>query len=248
MKTRSIFVTVAGIAFATALSVNAQSTLTEVLFNEDGTFYDEYPNSSSAISAPGLSVTSGFGASTQPGFAPYYLSGLGTIKYTVTGAGAHSFIGFVDDEADYVNGVFDDHGFVSGASVPGGMSWQIDQPGPLGNLAAANGPLLDENNVPTGNNDVSFALGFNFNLTAGETATIDLSLTSSSPGGFYLGQANNLDNGADMVYYSGSLTISGQTNNGVPDTGETLIFMLMALTGLAVMMGFERKISKQRAV
>jgi hypothetical protein len=233
------------VALAAASSASAQTTLTEILFNEDGTPYDQYPNSATPISAPGLTVTSGFAPSSQPGFAPYYLSGLGTMQYTVTGAGAHSFIGFVDDEADYVNGVFNDSGFTGGGSKPSYLSWQIDAPSTLGTLAYNNGPLLNVNNVPAGQNDVSFALGFAFNLAAGQKATIDLSLTPSAPGGFYLADQNNYS--GQTVYYSGSLTISG-TTHGVPDNGATWISMLLGLTGLAVVKGFERKLALKRAV
>jgi hypothetical protein len=234
---------VSAVALAAASSANAQTTLTEILFNEDGTPYDQYPFSTSPISAPGVNVTSGFGASTQPGFAPYYLSGLGTLQYTVTSPGAHSFISFVDDEADYVNGVYNDFGFVGGAK-PSYLNWQIDVPSTLGTTAFNNGPLLDANNVPSGQNDVSMALGFAFDLTAGEKATIDLSLTSSAPGGFYLADQNYYS--GETVYYSGSLSITG-TTHGVPDNGATWIYMLLGLTGLAVMTGIERKFALRKA-
>jgi hypothetical protein len=234
---------VSGVALATVLSANAQTTLTEILFNEDGTPTDLYPTSTAPIVAPGLSVTSGFGASSQPGFAPFYLNGLGTLQYTVTGTGAHSFISFVDDEADYVNGPFNDIGLMGGGAKPSYLSWQIDVPSTLGTTAFNNGPLLDANSVPTGQNDVSMALGFAFDLSAGEKATIDLSLTSSAPGGFYLADQNNFS--GQTVYYSGSLSITGGTQ-GVPDSGATWIFLLLGFTGLAVMMGCERKFSLNR--
>jgi hypothetical protein len=242
MKKWTTLTSVAVIALAAAFSAKAQTTLSEILFNEDGTPTDLFPSSSSPISAPGVTVTSGFGNSSQ---SPY-LSGLGTLKYTVSGAGAHTFIGFVDDEADFNNGPFNDYGFVSGGSTPSYLTWQIDIPSTLGTLAYNNGPLLNENNVPNGNNDVSFALGFGFNLGAGQVATIDLSLTSAAPGGSYIYLADQNNISGESVYYSGSLTITSPVH-GVPDNGATWISMLLGLTGLAVMMGFERKFSQKRA-
>jgi len=247
MKQWTTLSMVAAMALTATLSANAQTTLTEILFNEDGTPYDQYPTSAAPISAPGVSVTSGFGNSSQPGFAPYYLSGLGTLQYTVSSAGPHSFIGFVDDEADYAP--FNDYGF-SGGTPASYLSWQIDQPATLGTLAYNNGPLLNVNNVSgkaaglSGSQDVSFALGFNFSLGADQVATIDLSLSSTAPSGsyLYLGQAN-ADSGR-TVYYSGTLSISNEIA-GVPDNGATWITMLLGLTGLAVMMRFERKLSKK---
>jgi len=250
MKRWTTLSAVAAFALAASFSATAQTTLTEILFNEDGTPYDQYPTTAAGISAPGVSVTSGFGNSgvsdnTKTGGAPYYLSGLGTLKYTVSGAGGHSFIGFVDDEADFVNGPFHDYGFVSGGTTPSYLSWEIDVPSSLGTLAYNNGPLLDVNNIPTGNNDASFALGFDFTLGTGQTATIDLSLTSTAPDGsyIYLGQANN--NSGETVYYSGSLSITSPVS-GVPDNGATWISMLLGLAGLAVMMKFERRFSQKR--
>jgi hypothetical protein len=256
MKRWTILSTVAAVAVAATFSANAQTTLTEILFNEDGTAYDQFPNTTSPISEPGVSVTSGFGASTVPISALYnYLSGLGTLQYTVTGAGTHDFVSFVDDEADYAFGPFHDSGsIVHPGSAASYLSWEIGNPessgpGSIGNNAAGSAPgsdLLDDaNDVPGGNVDIALALGFDFTLTAGETATVDLSLSSTAPtSGFYLEQYNNNDNGKDELFYSGSLSISSNVTGppGVPDNGATWLSLLLGLTGLAALMRFEHNL------
>ncbi len=250
MKQWTVLSAVAAVMLAATFSANAQTTLSEVIFNEDGTPTDEHPNTSSPISAPGVTV-SGFGNSGVPSAGPpYYLSGLGTLQYTVTGAGPHDFISFLDDEADYANGFAHDYGFVGDlAGQPSYLSYEIGNPGPVGNNAYNSGVGDDElangNDTPLGDTDISFALGFDFTLAAGQTATIDLSLSSTVPSsGFYLGQTNVFDNGADAVYYSGLLSITSPSAPGVPDNGATWIFMLLGLAGLAMMIRFESKFSK----
>ena len=251
MKQWTILTTVAAVALAATFSANAQTTLTELLFNEDGTYYDLYPTTAAPIAAPGVSVTSGFGSSGVPGSAPFYLTGLGTLQYTVTGAGTHDFISLVDDEADFARGPFNDSGAVVG-SPASGQTWEIGNPestgaGSIRNNAANSAPgsdlLGNANDVPGGDVDIALALGFDFTLAAGQTATIDLSLSSTAPtSGFYLQQYNNNDNREDEVFYSGSLTISSNVSSGVPDNGATWFSLLLGLTGLAAIMRFERNL------
>jgi hypothetical protein len=257
MKKWTILTPVAAVALAATFSAHGQTTLTEILFNEDGTSYDQLPNTTSPISAPGVSVTSGFGPSAVPISALYnYLSGLGTLQYTVTGSGTHDFVSFVDAEANYANGPFHDNGaIVNPGSAPSYLSWEIGNPntggpGSIGNNAAGSTPgsvLLDDaNDVAGGNTDIALALGFDFTLGASQTATIDLSLSSTAPGGgFYLEQGNGRDNGADKLFYSGSLAISSNGPSGppgVPDNGATWFSLLLGLTGLAAVMKFERNL------
>ncbi len=253
MKQWTILSTVAAVALAAGFSANAQTIVSETLFNEDGTVYDQQPPTTTTPINGGanLSIISGFGNSglSAGSAGGNYLIGLGTLQYTVTGAGAHNFIAFVDDDANLAGGFANDYGFVSG-TLPSYLSWEIGNPIPVGNNAAGSTPgsdLLDNaNDTPGGTTDIAFALGFDFTLSAGETATIDLALTSSAPGAgpyFYLGQGNN--NGGGMDYYSGSLTIGSPGPVSAPDNGATWISLLLGLTGLAAMMGLERKFSRQ---
>src|SRR5579862_3079693 len=130
MKRWTMLVAVMAFALAATFSANAQTTLNELLLNENGTIYDIFPNSSTPISAPGVSIVSGFGNSIEPSSGPpFYLSGLGTLQYTVTGAGSHYFDAMLDEEADYPNGSFHDTGAVVNAgSAPGYLSWEVGYP------------------------------------------------------------------------------------------------------------------------
>jgi hypothetical protein len=241
MKKRMILTSVASVALAAAFSAHAQTTVTELLFNADGTSSDQYPTTSTAIASP-VTVTSGFGPSSPA--AANYLSGLGTLQYTVTGAGAHYFDAMIDDEADYKNGVFNDSGaIINPASAPGYLSWEIgnpdtDTPGTIKANTKANS-LADANDVLSGNTDIAVALGFNFTLAANQTATIDITASDVAPqSGFYIEQENVYD--TDPFFY-GDLTISSNTVPGLPDNGATWSFMLLALTGLAGVMKIEHK-------
>jgi hypothetical protein len=251
MKEWTIISTVTVVALAAGFTLNAQTTLDETLFNENGATYDQLLSTATPISAPGVSVISGFGSSGVPKSGPpFYLSGLGTLQDTVSGAGTYDFIAFVDTDANYADGPFHDSGTSSG-SAPSGTSWEIGNnvatgPGSIGYNAANSAPgsdlLSDANDVPGGDKDIAMALGFDFTLTTGETATIDLSLSSSAPGGFYLEDYNDNPNSPDDVFYSGSLSISSNVSSGVPDNGATWISLLLGLMGLAAMLRFERNL------
>jgi hypothetical protein len=250
MKQWTILSTVAAVALAAGFSASAQTTVSETLFNEDGTVYDQQPPTTTTPinGGAGLSILSGFGnTGISAGSAGgNYLYGLGTMQYTVTGAGTYDFIVFIDDEADLANGFVNDYGFVSG-TLPSYLSWEIGNPIPVGNNAANSSPgndlLDDSNDTPGGSTDIAFALGFDFTLGANETATIDVALTSSAPeaASFVLGQGN----GDDPDYFSGTLNITPNTPPvSTPDNGATWLILTMGLAGLAGMMRFERGFSR----
>jgi hypothetical protein len=80
-------------------------------------------------------------------------------------------------------------------------------------------------------------LGFNFNLAAGQTATIDITASSTAPNsGFYIEQNNTYDD--PYIYGTLSITSGGNT---VPDGGPTWLFVLLGLSGLV---GFKKVESK----
>jgi hypothetical protein len=248
MKKWTILSAIAAAALAVTFSANAQTTVTELLFNADGSISDQYPTTSTAIGAP-VTVTSGFGTPTPA--AANYLSGLGTLQYTVTGAGSHYFDAMIDDEADYVNGVFHDSASVQNAgSAPNYLSWEVGNPnadvsGDIKYNTKAN-TLDNANDVPSGNTDIAVALGFNFSLLAGQTATIDFSVGNTAPAsGFYIEQYNNLD--LDP-YITGTLVISSSSGGGgVPDKGATWFSLLMGLAGLGLVKKIEGKFFPGRA-
>lgn len=117
------------------------------------------------------------------------VSGLGNIQITVTGAGAHNVICFVDHDIDEdLNTFFNEDGEAIGTAAPG-QTWEIDEPGfnppppdpPLGDifdhvLDSTPGNSLLENNAFFGPEDISMAIGFDFVLMAMETAVVNFFL------------------------------------------------------------------------
>jgi len=235
MKKKAVISTSAAVVLAAVCGANAQTSLTEVGVNIDGsgTTYD-FLNPAVTPTAPGTDF-SGFSIST----------GLGSITATVTGAGSHQYISFLDDEADLNgSGFINDLGATHGTAA-GNQSWQIDEPGygnhgyfgtiganTFGSTVGHN--LLDNvNHIPGApGDDVALALGYDFSLTSGQTAKLKFLASNTAPsGGFYL---EDIAPSGITVYLSSSLDISGgSTTTGVPDAASTLPILTLALAGLA---------------
>jgi hypothetical protein len=196
-----------------------------------GLYYYEFDLDGNFSQAPaGVNLSS---------FSP--TTGLGTITATVTGATSHQFIAFFDHEIDEtVNTYFNEYGSVSG--TPAGQSWEIDEPGATyGNIYSnfQAGSLDNTNGVPISSpDDVAMAMGFNFVLTSGQTATITLILQTTAPtSGFYL-QQTDPDSGAD-IYLSGSLRKTGG-GTSVPEPTSTLILTLLGMGFVGVAARFRK--------
>jgi len=142
------------------------------------------------------------------------ITGLGIISVTVSGAGSHYVGLFVDHEIDVAtNTYFNETGATSG-SPAAGQSWEIDEPGWVdgdiyGNFEAG---ALDDGigtsiyGPTTFPDDVSMAMGWDFDV-ADLPAIITFNLSDTAPpGGFYL--IHNDPDSAESVYFSSSLTLT----------------------------------------
>lgn len=167
-------------------------------------------------------------------------TGLGTITATINGTGAHSFIAFFDHEIDEtINTFYNEFGSANGAPIAG-RSWEIDEPGFVfgdiySNFTAG---TLDNSVGTTDPEDVSMAMGWNFNLAAGQTASIQFSLTTLEPTSslFYLQQLDPESQAS--VYLSSDLTIRGGGDNQVPEP-STLVLVFSGI-GLVVAKKFRK--------
>lgn len=201
----------------------AAINLTDWAFNIDGTVSEAYLGDH----MPG---NGGLNPST----------GLGTLSFELTGAGSHSWISYLDLDIDaYLNTYFNEYGVAQG-TPKNGQSWQIDEPGYVfGSIYddMLAGTLDNTNHVPSDSpDDVALALGWNFDLSEGETALITLTLSEMlGTSDFYLEHADSetgpgFDNTASVYLWS-SLEISG-VEVPVPEPGS-LAMMALGLVALS---------------
>ena len=168
-----------------------------------------------------------------------YSTGLGTITYSFNTPGSHFAGLFVDIEIDEAtNTFFNEYGTPVGAPVAG-QSWEIDEPGfVFGNIytnfagSNATASLLDNSNgVPLASpDDVSMAMGWNFLLSASESALISFNLSTIAPtSGFYLQHTDPASSAS--VYFSSQVTFIPTGNGSVPEA-PTLALIGIALVGM----------------
>ncbi len=192
-------------------------------FNVNGAIYD------SSGPLPGYFNTGGFDWNT----------GLGTIAINYNpGVGNYYLLSFFDHEIDEaINTYFNEYGNAIGSPVSG-QSWEIDEPGwVFGDIYSnvLSGALDNFNGVPSSAlDDVSMALGWDFNLLAGETATIRLILSDTAPlSVFHLVHTD--PDSQSSIYFSSTIDIRGGQPIPEPST------LLIVGSGLAFLFSFGRK-------
>lgn len=209
--------------------------LFEYAFNVNGSFaHDSTP------SVPGTTInTAGFDFAT----------GLGsiTINYNPGSTGNKFLIIWLNLDSDSANNTFfNEYGSVNGAP-PAGLSWEIDEPGYLfGDIFdnVQNNTLDGINGVPSNApDDVSVAIGWNFNLTAGQSAVMTLNVGTSRPGGGFFIQQTDPDTPVD-VYFSSGLKING---GGQPPVIPEPSTMALLGGGLGACLLLRKRFSGKRA-
>ena len=203
------------LAIGGSLAVAGPVELFEYAFNVNGTFAHN-----------ALPVVGGTTINTA-GFD--FTTGLGTISinYNPGTTGNKFLIIWLNLDSDSANNTFfNEYGSVNG-SAPAGLTWEIDEPGYVfGDIFnnVMNGSLDNTNGVPSATpDDVSVAIGWNFNLAAGESAVMTLNVGTSKPAGFSI-QQTDPDTPVD-IYLSSGLKINGGGQPPVIPEPSTMVLL-----------------------
>jgi len=165
-------------------------------------------------------------------------TGLGTITLEVMASGvrARTVDFFFDHEFDEpINSFFNEYGSVSAGTLNVGQSWEIDEPGFLfgdifNNFLAST--LDNSNNVPDiFPDDVSVAMGWDFELDVGEMAMITMLIADNNSAvldDFYLTHTDPDSNA--FIFFSSSLEIKSIVAP-IP-APATLLLVLIGFLGI----------------
>jgi hypothetical protein len=150
------------------------------------TLFDYAFNIDSGLTVPSDPLPSNLDASAFD-----FATGLGRIDVTIAGPGSHHLTAFFDHEIDQLDNTYFNEIGATGGALGTGQSWEIDEPGYVfgdiyDHVLASS---LDNSNavgILNGPDDVSMAIGYEFSLTATETAVASffLSAQNDAPGFF----------------------------------------------------------------
>jgi len=174
MKYRFLFFLGLVFLLAAALPMSAGPIYYELLLNNDGAIHDVY------IPDP-LTVPAGYQSTLDP------VSGLGSLRAVISGAGDHFFVFYIDLELgnEYGSPSNDETGTGSITNSPGMplISGQIDDAFSGTIWPNANSNSLDNLNHATTPMDVAMALAWSFTLDAGHKADIRFHIDTQLPVG-----------------------------------------------------------------
>ncbi len=185
--------------------------------------------------------------------------GLGSLTWTTSDAGAHSFIAYFDCDLVIPEDTFPywENEFGWGVGTPvAGQTWEVDEPYLTGdiidNVMAGRLENSVRNAFSIGDDpfDVAVALGWTFELEAGYEALVTLYLAESRPEnapgmGFYLVQTDpfGMSPGFSMYFYSTLEVIHVQSlapGVGVVPEPASVVLMGLGIAGFAVSNRFRR--------
>jgi hypothetical protein len=241
MKGWKTFLLVSAFFLLAAPSAWASPQLYEWLVNNNGSVTDVYDPT---YTWDGTQTNASGVVNTLPaGFT----SILGTTaKLTYSGAGSYSALAYFDYDFHVNSAVStgvpsDDRYGTAFGSAAAGQTWEIGSALSGTIYADATGNTLTGANTVgdgtdwtyTGNiysgDEIAMALGYKFNLTAGQTGTISWTTSTTAPtSGFYLADTDYST--GETVYFSENTSITGGGTPSVPEPA-TITFLALTLVG-----------------